>query len=96
MKNIRGESSLARFGLDVTVMDKTGIVKNVNVTPNHHKIAKQFSLSDNFYCDSDASIHGHHWMMGVIPNEWVEANSSTENSRLLFYSSRQKVPGLYW
>ena len=48
MKNIRGESNLARFGIDVTVMDKTGIVKNVNVTPNHHKIAKQFSLSDNF------------------------------------------------
>ena len=94
MKNIRGESALARFGLDVTVMDKNGIVKNVNVTPNHHKIAKQFSLSDNFYCDSDASIHGHHWMMGVIPNEWVEANSSTEKTANYFSTAPgRRFPG---
>jgi hypothetical protein len=94
MKNIRGESGIARFGLDVNVMGKNGIVKNVNVTPNHHKIAKQFSLSDNFYCDSDASIHGHHWMMGVIPNEWVEANSSTEKTADYFSTAPgRRFPG---
>jgi hypothetical protein len=48
----------------------------VTVAPNHLKIAREWSISDNFYCDSDASIHGHHWMMGTLPNEYVEANSS--------------------
>ena len=94
MKNVNGESGLARFGLDVNVYGKKEFVKNVNVTPNHHKIAKQFSLSDNFYCDSDASIHGHHWMMGVIPNEWVEANSSTEKSADYFSTAPgRRFPG---
>jgi len=89
MKNVNGDSTIARFGLGVSALSKNQYVKNVNVTPNHHKIAKQFSLSDNFYCDSDASIHGHHWMMGVIPNEWVEANSSTEKTADYF----SKAPG---
>lgn len=94
MKNVNGESALARFGLDVNVYGKKESVKNVNVTPNHHKIAKQFSISDNFYCDSDASIHGHHWMMGVIPNEWVEANSSTEKKADYFSSAPgRRFPG---
>ena len=89
MRNVNGDSTIARFGLGVNAYQKDKFVKNVNVTPNHHKIGKQFSLSDNFYCDSDASIHGHHWMMGVIPNEWVEANSSTEKTANYF----SKAPG---
>lgn len=94
MKTVNGESGLARFGLDVNVYGRKEFVKNVNVTPNHHKIAKQFSLSDNFYCDSDASIHGHHWMMGVIPNEWVEANSSTEKKADYFSTAPgRRFPG---
>jgi DNA-binding beta-propeller fold protein YncE len=94
MKTVNGDSSIARFGLDVTAYNKNQYVKNVNITPNHHKIAKQFSLSDNFYCDSDASIHGHHWMMGVIPNEWVEANSSTNKSADYFSTAPgRRFPG---
>lgn len=50
-------------------------LRGVTVSPNHLKIARQWAFSDNFYCDSDASIHGHHWMMGTLPNEYVEANS---------------------
>ena len=94
MKNVNGDSSIARFGLNVNAYSKERFVKNVNITPNHHKLAKQFSLSDNFYCDSDASIHGHHWMMGVIPNEWVEANSSTEKSADYFSTAPgRRFPG---
>jgi phospholipase C len=51
-------------------------MKHLKITPNHHKLAKSFSYSDNFYCDSDASIHGHHWMMGTMPNEYVETNAA--------------------
>jgi YVTN family beta-propeller protein len=88
-KGANGDPSLARYGLDQTVEDSLHHFEHVDVMPNHHKIAKAFSMSDNFYCDSDASIHGHHWMMGVIPNEWVEANSSVSKTAKLF----SKAPG---
>jgi DNA-binding beta-propeller fold protein YncE len=81
----KGDSSLARFGLGVSVKSRQGAsVEGADIMPNHHRIASQFAVSDNFYCDSDASIHGHHWMMGVIPNEWVEANSSAGGRQMLF------------
>ena len=92
LKNAKGDSSLARFGVncEYTIPDSLrSKFPNLRVTPNHHKVAKQFSFSDNFYCDSDASIHGHHWMMGVIPNEWVEANSSVDKSARVF----SRAPG---
>ncbi|AQG78696.1 bifunctional YncE family protein/alkaline phosphatase family protein [Spirosoma montaniterrae] len=60
-----------------------------DVMPNHTRVARQFAFSDNFYCDSDASIHGHHWMMGTIPNEWVEAQSASEGRFL----PDSKAPG---
>ncbi len=75
---------LKKYGLDSLTLDALMQAKNVKITPNHHKIAKSFSLSDNFYCDSDASIHGHHWMMGTIPNEYVETNSANAGSYRLF------------
>lgn len=102
-----GDSSLSRFGLNVDLRGKkmnaqgkpiagsdTLYLKNANITPNHHKVAKQFAFSDNFYCDSDASIHGHHWMMGVIPNEWVETNSKTaKTAKLLSPAPGRRFPG---
>ncbi len=74
----KADPSIARFGKNATVVskDKTRQVMNVNVMPNHQKIAEEFAVSDNFYCDSDASVHGHRWMVGTYPNEWVEINSS--------------------
>ncbi len=92
LKKGKGDRTLARFGVncEYTVPDSLrGRFPNLRVSPNHHKLAKQFSFSDNFYCDSDASIHGHHWMVGVIPNEWVEANSSVDKTAKYF----SKAPG---
>lgn len=89
-----GDPSLARFGVDVTIAAKDKTLHHVNVAPNHLKIARQFSFGDNFYCDSDASIHGHHWMMGVIPNEWVETNASVSKTAMLFSkASGRRFPG---
>ena len=62
---------------------------NLKISPNHIKVARQFSFSDNYYCDSDASVHGHHWLVGVIPNEWVESNANTGKTVKLF----SKAPG---
>ncbi|HWB24790.1 MAG TPA: bifunctional YncE family protein/alkaline phosphatase family protein [Chitinophagaceae bacterium] len=84
-----GDSTLARFGINVNIHYKDKTLVHVNVAPNHIKAAKQFAFDDNFYCDSDASIHGHHWMMGVIPNEWVETNSSVDKTAMIF----SKAPG---
>ncbi len=75
---------LKKYVLDSLTLDALMQAKNIKITPNHQKIAKSFSLSDNFYCDSDASIHGHHWMMGTIPNEYVETNSANAGSYRLF------------
>ncbi|HOB84989.1 MAG TPA: bifunctional YncE family protein/alkaline phosphatase family protein [Bacteroidales bacterium] len=85
LQGARADSSLARFGRNATVVskDRTRQVMNVNVMPNHQKIAEEFAVSDNFYCDSDASVHGHRWMVGTYPNEWVEINSSMSITRNL-------------
>ena len=89
-----GDSSLARFGVGVNIIEKDKTAYHVNVSPNHLKIAKKYAFGDNYYCDSDASIHGHHWMMGVIPNEWVEANSNTEKTAKFFSkASGRRFPG---
>lgn len=96
-ENTVRDSSLARFGVncEYTIPDSLKAkYKNLKITPNHHKAARQFALSDNFYCDSDASIHGHHWMMGVIPNEWVEANSSVSKTAKIFSDAPgRRFPG---
>jgi DNA-binding beta-propeller fold protein YncE len=90
----KGDSSLARFGVRVNISDTSGDLKNVDVSPNHLKVASEFAFADNFYCDSDASIHGHHWMMGVIPNEWVETNSSVDKRAKIFSkASGRRFPG---
>ena len=92
LKNAAGDSTLARFGVQNEYTLPDSLRKkfpNLRISPNHIKAAKQFSFSDNYYCDSDASIHGHHWMVGVIPNEWVEANSSVSKSARIF----SKAPG---
>ncbi len=94
LKEGKGDASLARFGMNVTITRDGKTVANADIMPNHHKIAKQFAFSDNFYCDSDASIHGHHWMMGVIPNEWVEANANTTRRASLFSDAPgRRFPG---
>ncbi len=94
MKTGNGDSTIARFGVNVNIMGKDKTAVHVNVAPNHLKIAGKFAFSDNFYCDSDASIHGHHWMMGVIPNEWVEANSSVDKTAKPFSkASGRRFPG---
>lgn len=92
MENAKGDATLAKFGVncEYTLPDSLREKnRNLKVSPNHHKAAKQFAFSDNFYCDSDASIHGHHWMVGVIPNEWVETNSSVDKTAKFF----SKAPG---
>lgn len=42
------------------------------VTPNHHALAKEFVLLDNFYVESEVSADGHEWSMGAYATDFVE------------------------
>lgn len=42
------------------------------VTPNHHKLVREFVLLDNFYCDGEVSADGHEWSMGAYCTDFVE------------------------
>jgi DNA-binding beta-propeller fold protein YncE len=42
------------------------------VTPNHHKLAREFVLLDNFYVDGEVSANGHEWSMGAYATDFVE------------------------
>jgi YVTN family beta-propeller protein len=42
------------------------------ITPNHHALAEQFTLGDNFYTDSEVSVQGHLWLTGLFVTEYME------------------------
>jgi DNA-binding beta-propeller fold protein YncE len=42
------------------------------VTPNHHKLAREFVLLDNFYAEAEVSADGHEWSMGAYATDFVE------------------------
>jgi DNA-binding beta-propeller fold protein YncE len=42
------------------------------VTPNHHALARDFVLLDNFYANAEVSAAGHEWSMGAYAAEIVE------------------------
>jgi YVTN family beta-propeller protein len=58
-----GDSSLVLFG--------------EKITPNQHKLAKEFVLLDNFYCDGEVSADGHNWSMGGYATDFLEKNWPT-------------------
>lgn len=81
-----GAARLARLGTRgyVDGRGKRFSLKDVSITPNHHEIARRWTLSDNFYADSDVSVDGHHWLVGAYPNAW------TESSLMAAYSDQKK------
>ena len=74
-----GDTSLVLFGEEVT--------------PNHHAIAREFSLMDNFYVDAEVSADGHSWSTAAY------ATDHTEKSWPAWYSGRGPTryndPSLY-
>jgi hypothetical protein len=42
------------------------------VTPNHHALAREFVLLDNFYVNAEVSADGHNWSMAAYANDFVE------------------------
>jgi len=62
--------------------DSTLTLFGEKVTPNHHKIARNFVLLDNFYVDAEVSADGHNWSMGGYATDYVEKTWPT------YYSGR--------
>jgi DNA-binding beta-propeller fold protein YncE len=58
MKEGNGDPSLVLFGEEVT--------------PNAHKLAREFVLFDNFYVNADVSADGHNWSTAAISPDYVE------------------------
>ncbi len=52
--------------------DKALCIFPRQVTPNHHALAEQFVLLDNFYVESEVSADGHEWSMAAYANDFVE------------------------
>ncbi len=52
--------------------DPTLCIFPERVTPNHHKLAREFVLLDNFYVESEVSADGHEWTMGAYASDFVE------------------------
>ena len=58
MKEANGDPSLCIFGEDVT--------------PNHHALAREFTLFDNFYCSGVLSADGHSWADAAYVTDYLE------------------------
>ncbi len=62
-----GDPSLVEFGRDTT--------------PNHHALAEQFALLDNYYGPGDQSALGHRWVLQSYPSSWVHKYSNARNNQ---------------
>jgi hypothetical protein len=48
------------------------VVFGEQVTPNHHALARQFTLFDNFYCSGVLSADGHTWCNQAYVSDYLE------------------------
>jgi YVTN family beta-propeller protein len=62
-----GDPTLVQFGRDVT--------------PNHHALAEQFVLLDNYYGPGDQSALGHRWVLQSYPSDWVHKYGNARNNQ---------------
>lgn len=58
------------------------------ITPNHHAIARDFVLLDNFYVESEVSADGHEWTMGAYATDFIEKSWPLSYG----HNSRKKYP----
>jgi YVTN family beta-propeller protein len=71
------DPSLLRWGLHRTIRQKgQPLLKDVGVMLNHNALARQFTVSDNFYMEPEASGVGHRWLVGVQPNNLMQMTYS--------------------
>jgi len=93
----KGDASLARYGKGVSFKNrnKTDSVINADIMVNHHELAKEYSISDNFYVDSDVSADGHRWLTCTYPNEWVETSTAASYGGGRQFKMYSSAPGKF-
>ena len=52
--------------------DPNLVLYGEDVTPNHHKLAREFTLFDNFYCSGILSADGHQWVNEAYVTDYLE------------------------
>jgi len=71
------DPGLLRWGLHQTIQgDGQPTLEDVAVMTNHNALARQFTVSDNFYMEPEASGVGHRWLVGVQPNNLMQMTYS--------------------
>jgi YVTN family beta-propeller protein len=65
-----GDPTLAQFGMHGQVKNNPAM-QDLHVTPNAHAMAARFTTSDRYYTDSDVSVDGHRWAIGIAPTPWL-------------------------
>ncbi|MBI4904702.1 MAG: bifunctional YncE family protein/alkaline phosphatase family protein [Acidobacteria bacterium] len=65
LKQANGDPSLVQFGREVT--------------PNHHALAEQFVILDNFFAPGDQSALGHRWCTQGYASDWVHKYGNGRN-----------------
>ena len=71
------DPSLLRWGYHQTIKaDGQPTLEDAAVMVNHNALARQFTVSDNFYMEPEASGVGHRWLVGVQPNNLMQMTYS--------------------
>jgi YVTN family beta-propeller protein len=67
-----GDATLVQFGREIS--------------PNHHALAEQFVLLDNFYTPADQSALGHRWCTQGYASDWIfkYGNARNDSNPMLF------------
>lgn len=52
--------------------DPSLLLYGEEITPNQHKLAKQFGILDNFYVSGEVSGDGHNWTMSATGSDYLE------------------------
>lgn len=91
----KGDNTISRYGrgVDFSNADGSKKITNATVMPNHLNLAQSFSISDNFYVDSDVSADGHRWLVNTYPNQWVEATTAAGYGGNRTYDKDSNAPG---
>lgn len=63
MKMGKGDSTFAKYGK--------------RVAPNHHSLASEFTLFDNFYTTASTSANGMHWSTAAYSTDYIEKTIPT-------------------
>ncbi|MFA6032796.1 MAG: alkaline phosphatase family protein, partial [Myxococcota bacterium] len=52
--------------------DPSLVVFGEDVAPNHHKLAREYTIMDNYFLESEVSSQGHLWATGMEVNDFSE------------------------